>query len=398
MGKIGDRYDPRKHERYTAFDDWLSRLPAAILCWNEKAVFARLHRFGQSSGEIFPSPEKLSFELGMEERTVHRVLASLETKGWIARERQKNAPSRFFLVENEHIPEELRNDSSVCCKPVATDSFGIENSQSCQLPPLVSEETIEETSPPKKVPDQNTEEPLEGDEVQTQDSEETVDFDGFMRLRRNRKGKPPGVKERFEAGDAWTSGMVVAVSSATGMIEWGEENKKPLRSVVVALARQYQLTNGSGHITIKQTIPTAHAGPSEDVLVLPLPAIQPSAPQRVLVPMEGGVPKSMLAWNILVPERRRDHWKSDNGEHARLTAAHQDKDFTDNEELIYKKCGEFIRANPEKTKWLEFSWLFKTKDGDINWFRILRGDLDCMAHTDPPKKQEPAYEDPYGED
>ena len=121
--KIGDCFNFYKFYlemfQYTIVPEWLSR--EYNLTWNEKGVLITIAKFGYSSGECFPSIEAISFEAGMNKRTVIRTIQSLSRKGFIVVEtptdieKAKHRHNNYKFIWNElyaKIYEKLRGDKT----------------------------------------------------------------------------------------------------------------------------------------------------------------------------------------------------------------------------------------------------------------------------------------------
>ncbi|MBE0472052.1 MAG: helix-turn-helix domain-containing protein [Methyloprofundus sp.] len=78
----------------------------------ELNVLINLIRFWWIAENIpFPSPEKISAEMGVSERTVYRAIASLEKNGFITRIQEEDKPTKYDLTnlikKLEAIKEEI---------------------------------------------------------------------------------------------------------------------------------------------------------------------------------------------------------------------------------------------------------------------------------------------------
>ncbi len=78
----------------------------------ELNVLINLIRFWWVAENIpFPSPEKMSVEMGVSERTVYRAIASLEKNGFITRIQEEDKPTKYdlsnLIKKLEAIKEEI---------------------------------------------------------------------------------------------------------------------------------------------------------------------------------------------------------------------------------------------------------------------------------------------------
>jgi len=141
MPQVGERYSGVDHQGFTMIDDTLAAISVSILNWNDKAMLARLARLGRRTGEIFPSVDYLAQALGMDERAVWRSLHRLEAGRFIERVRQKNAPSRIYLIWHEAFnapaPETVK---SVSCRQRQSELPEV------SVPSISTEDTSEYTN------------------------------------------------------------------------------------------------------------------------------------------------------------------------------------------------------------------------------------------------------------
>lgn len=347
MPKIGDRYDPRILGNFTALEDWLSRLSHTVMSWNEKALFARLRRFGESSGEIFPSVEKLAKELGMEERSVQRSLASLEEKHFIERERQKNAPSRFFLTRTKEIPGTDQDDL------VATDCQTTEmsidksvNRQKCHpettevsFASLGSEETNLRNNNPSVSPQESSEE---------QNQDELVDIQDLRRMFVQVGYRNPSASERREAAMIFGDRRIDK-GRAEEILQWAKTRERP--PGFVALVRLAAKADSEVATVRRKISEVFHNSPV-------IGSMQRAAGK----PPE--LPKTATRWNVEVPDGPMvEVWTWDL-QHL-VDAALQDQRFEANYTKLLEKCNAI--CGREKGNFLTFEWMLK------NWAKILNG-------------------------
>ena len=141
MPQVGERYSGLDHKGFTMIDDALAAVSVSILSWTDKAMLARLARLGSRTGEIFPKIDYLAKAMGMDERAVWRSLHRLEEGKFIERIRQKNAPSRIYLIWHEAFngstaPETAKSDS---CRQRQSELSEV------SVASIRSEDTTEET-------------------------------------------------------------------------------------------------------------------------------------------------------------------------------------------------------------------------------------------------------------
>lgn len=380
MPRVGERYSPQKAQSFTPFEDWLSRLPSDLLCWKEKAIFARLKRFGAGSGEIFPSPEHLSRELGIEERTVQRALASLEEKGFVKRERNKNAPSRFFLIQHACMPDTEPDIPFSETTDLAIANFGNRQNLCSQTTDLSfaslgSEETIlrdkEPTPLPPSIPNTDTE------DLNLEDPIETFARNLYNQKRRLRlkftTGEGKKLAERLQRAEEragpeeFRRGLIAYLEENS---DWAFTNKWPLAGFLKRVESNGEYSRARTAAPIR-SVPAPRMADSHAP-----PAIPPAAPNGV-PKGEFGLPVPVETWNRIVQHGHSiPFWKSTNGLNSALEEAWRDKDFRENYVAIFEKVEAMHVARGPDVEWATLSWVLKPE----NWFtKLLQGELEYMT-------------------
>ena len=86
---------------FTKIPDWLARVPSRELSPGAKLIYARLVRYGRSTGVAFPRQETLGRELGLSRRQVVDYLRTLKEVGLIATRRVgQGRPNEIRFLEH----------------------------------------------------------------------------------------------------------------------------------------------------------------------------------------------------------------------------------------------------------------------------------------------------------
>jgi DNA-binding transcriptional regulator YhcF (GntR family) len=398
MLQMKKRYCPQKIQKFTAFEDWLSRIPHTVLTWPEKAVFARMKRFGLTTGEIFPTPKALSTELGIEERTVLRILKSLEDKDFIERERHSHAPSRFFLVENAYIPVTAEDEVSQSTE-LSIDSFvnrQIVESQSTELSvgTLGSEERNirekEELSVGSHASESepNPQDPEE--DLQLEDPIEVFARNLYSRKRRvrvrfERQQDLPilerlRAKERFDGPVECRRALVEYLADNS---DWCHQNRWPIEGFLKR-GTSYNSSSAAHHK------PQSESRPHGDGAVGHSPPYVASSSANCVPLGASGLPLPLEIWNRLVPHDQKHigHWNPHTELHRKLTAAWAEQQFREGLEAICQEAERLHVEFPEQSGWLTFSWMLKTPD---NWFKLFTKQIHLIDRAKEAEAQRPAY-------
>lgn len=361
------RYSPHKLQTFTAFEDWLSRIPHTILSWAEKAMFARLKRFGHDSGEIFPSVEVLAVELGIEELTVRRLLASLEDKNFIERERNKNAPSRFFLTEHPYVPMPPESDLERSNETIINfDNCqnGSDELSEMRTPSLGTEETSlrDKETLKKSVEDLNLDDPIQKFTKNIYSQKRRINLklltkEGLRIVERLGQGEDRVGAEEFRR-------ELIAYLDQDS--DWLRKNKWPLNGFLKSTE-----SNGA----------YASARPRQPVNT------HPPRNSEGITASNGSAPKPAFdligEWNRLVPAMPITDWSPKHDGQKRLDTLSIDEDVIAAWSVICAKVQAIHVANPEP-KWLKFHWVVRRPDfAEVaNWRRVVRGDFDYLLKPD----------------
>jgi len=381
MAHVGERYCSQELQGFTPIPDWISRIPEERLCWNEKALLARLQRYGQATGEIFPAIESLARELGLSQRTIWRYLGSLKGKKFIERERCQNSPSRFFLVRTSETPEntETANPGG---SGLATANPGGSELPTVAVATISSEDTSLKENTPYKPPSQKIQnQNLIPGEANASGEEVCNVLNRTPRIKRLNKAERTAVVERASA-------VLIPVSdwerhaTAYALSDFAREHDWKIH---------FFLKNPTSWVPSyepsPQQTPNPAVAPAPRLPDSPEPQASPShLPAQVTVPIgESGLPVPVEMWNRLVPSGVKiTFWEFSNGNHAALKAAWSNERYRSNFETMCVKAEPIIKALGPEVWWLNFFWLLRPD----NWQKLLSGVMDGMPKKN--RQQAPA--------
>ena len=157
---------------FTKVPDWLIRVPSRELSPGAKLVYARLVRYGRSTGIAYPRQETLGRELGLSRRQVVDYLRTLKDVGLIESRRVgQGRPNEVrFLQHRWMVGHNLGRDEKEAAHPVAPDAAHLDGQETTfqdesdgahldarqdarpdvPLPRVLREENSEETSPRRR--------------------------------------------------------------------------------------------------------------------------------------------------------------------------------------------------------------------------------------------------------
>lgn len=388
---VGEPYSP--YRIFTGIVIPQGLLECRDISLGAKVCLARLWKYCGRRTYCWPKQDEMSSELGVSERTIRSYIGELESGQFIRTEQQGLGKPNLYRMLGH------RSLSVFCDEPEATDSEGQADiavpdrkdssgqERKISSGPLKSLGICTESSTESNSPRVLLESQSEKHPVPSVDDGEPIGLAEFRRMWESRRGfKRPGAGDRRQADEAWGSATITR-ERAIEILDWCETRDKPVG--FVAAARLAGKSSVSFAATTR--LPPAHVPRLEDAQPPPAGST-PLAARLGQVPIgEGGLPEPVLAWNRIVKHGNPlDRWKTTNGDHSMLNAAWSDPDFRDNLPVILERCERILIADPHS--FVTFGWLIKKPD---NWFKILQGEYDYMAHKNKPKP-EPAYEDPYG--